>query len=98
MYVLLIGELWLFLLLYGYIDVVLVIMFELWVLDLFEFRWSGGWIYGCGVGDMKCGFVMGVFVLCVLCDVVLGFEGWLFGFLVVVEEECMGNGMLLVVR
>lgn len=47
----------------GYMDVVEVLVDEVWEINLFELFIKDGWLVGCGVVDMKGGLVGVLFVI-----------------------------------
>ncbi len=86
------------LLLNGHMDVVPADDTTVWTHPPFEPRRRGGWLYGRGAGDMKCGFAMGTLAIRALDAVTPGGFRPNLSLLGVIEEECTGNGTLSAVR
>ncbi len=82
------------LLLNGHIDVVPADEPGLWTTPPFEPRRRGGWLFGRGAGDMKCGFAMGVLALRALRDLIPDTDLGPITVLGAIEEEYTGNGTL----
>lgn len=86
------------LLLNGHIDVVPADEPTLWSAPPFRPRRAGGWLYGRGAGDMKCGFAMGVLALRSLRDVLPDAALPDLTMVAAIEEEYTGNGTLAAVQ
>lgn len=86
------------LMLHGHMDVVPAATPELWTTPPFQPRREADRMYGRGVGDMKCGFAMGVLALRALRAVQPKMDTWSLSFLAAIEEECTGNGTLTAAR
>jgi acetylornithine deacetylase len=82
------------LLLNGHIDVVPAEEPQLWTSPPFSPERRDGWMYGRGVGDMKCGFAMGVLALRALLDPAVAAPLGPLTFVAAIEEEYTGNGTL----
>lgn len=82
------------LLLNGHIDVVPAESPELWTTLPFGPARRGGWLFGRGAGDMKCGFAMGVLAIRSILEAAPDALTAPLAFLAAIEEECTGNGTL----
>jgi acetylornithine deacetylase len=82
----------------GHVDVVPAGWPELWASPPFVPARRGGWLYGRGAGDMKCGFAMVLLAVEALRRAAPEALTGSLIFVSAIEEECTGNGTLASIR
>ena len=82
----------------GHVDVVPAGRPELWSSPPFAPERRGGWLYGRGAGDMKCGFAMVLLAVEALRRAAPAALAGSLVFVSSIEEECTGNGTLASIR
>jgi acetylornithine deacetylase len=82
----------------GHVDVVPAGWPELWTSPPFVPERRGGWLYGRGAGDMKCGFAMVLLAVEALQRAAPEALTGSLVFVSAIEEECTGNGTLASIR
>jgi acetylornithine deacetylase len=82
----------------AHVDVVPAEAPERWSAGPFAPTRRGGWLYGRGAGDMKCGFAMVLLAVEALRRAEPEAIGGTLAFVSAIEEECTGNGTLAALR